>query len=144
LTVNSNSCSNKACTNPNYYDPADPDHWALELEAGREPPRVVFLFIVPYGAYKNTASQEGMPVKNFAAFYVTGWHGQAGTSGDNPCDGVNPPPDAIGDAGPDEAMPAGTIAGYFVDYVTPSAPGDPNAPACQPNQLRPCVPVLVR
>lgn len=143
-TIVNNSCNRYVCNNPNYYDPADPDRWALELQAGVEPPRVVFLFIVPYGAYKNTGPQEGMPVKNFAAFYVTGWHGTAGNSGTNPCEGVDPPPDAIGDAGPDETMPAGSIAGYFVDYVTPSAPGDPNAPACKPNQLRPCVPVLVR
>ena len=43
---------------------------------GRASPRVVFLFIVPYGAYKNTGSQRRIPILNFAAFYVTGWSGQ--------------------------------------------------------------------
>jgi len=140
--VQNNSCNQYVCNNYNFYDPANPNRWALELQAGQEPPRVVFLFIVPYGAYKNTASQEGMPVLNFAAFYITGWHGNAGNAGQNPCERTDP--DGAGPALPDETMPAGSIAGYFVDYVTPSAPGDPDAPACKPDQLRPCVPVLVR
>ena len=86
--INNNSCQQHACNNPNYYDPADPDRWALM--GGEASKRVVFLFIVPYGAYKNTGPQEGLPILNFAAFYVTGWHGQNGNPGNNPCDSPDP------------------------------------------------------
>ena len=137
--INNNQCQRHACTNPNYYDPADPDRWALM--GGEASQRVVFLFIVPYGALKNTGPQEGLPILNFAAFYVTGWHGNNGNPGNNPCD--SPDPDGAGPARPDEPADTGEIIGYFVDWTMPSAPGNPNA-VCVVNQLRPCVPVLVR
>jgi len=35
------------------------------------------------------------------------------------------------------------VAGYFVSYTAPDAPGDPDS-VCVIGQLRPCVPVLVR
>ena len=102
---------------------------------------MVYLFIVPYGAFKNTGPQEGLPILNFAAFYVTGWRGQPGNPGNNPCAGTDP--DGAGPAVPDESLQPGEIAGYFVQNVFPSAPGNPNA-VCEVDELRPCVPVLVR
>ena len=141
-----NGCQRKACINPNYYDRTNPGQWALA--GGRASARVVFLFIVPYGAYKNTGPNDGLPVLNFAAFYVTGWHGQNGGPGNNPCDSINPadyPPAHPGDPPPrnDEPAQDGEIIGYFVDWTMPDFPGDPNNP-CVLGQLRPCVPVLVR
>jgi hypothetical protein len=138
--INNNACSRYTCTNPNYYDTANPNRWALQ--GGEPSPRVVFLFIVPYGAYKNTGSQEGMPILDFAAFYVTGWHGNSGAAGQNPCEG-NDPDGPNGPAVPDETANSGEITGYFVNWTFPNAPGNPHA-VCIPNQLRPCVPVLVR
>jgi hypothetical protein len=137
--VNNNSCNQYACTNFNYYDPAKPNQWALGT--GQPSPRVVFLFIAPYGAFKNTGSQEGLPVLDFAAFYITGWRGSGG-AGQNPCEGTDP--DGGGPAKPDEtATGKGSIMGYFVNYALPNAPGDPGS-ICVIGQLRPCVPVLVR
>jgi hypothetical protein len=137
--VQNNSCNQFACNNPNYYDPANPNRWALGT--GEPSPRVVFLFVVPYGAYRNTPSQGGLPVLNFVAFYITGWRGN-GASGENPCAGSDP--DGPGPAVPDEPnLPKGGISGYFVSYTMPSAPGDPHS-ICVLGQLRPCVPVLVR
>ena len=90
LESNSNSCNSKAAQ-PELLRPRRTRRWASE--AARPSPRVVFLFIVPYGAYKNTASQEGLPILNFAAFYVTGWHGQNGNRGRaTPVDGSTPTP----------------------------------------------------
>ena len=141
-----NGCQRKACINPNYYDPANPGQWALA--GGEASPRVVYLFVVPYAAYKSTSANDGLPVLNFAAFYVTGWHGQNGGPGNNPCDDINPadyPPAKPGDppALDDEPTQRAEIVGYFVDWTMPDAPGDPNNP-CVLGQLRPCVPVLVR
>ena len=137
--IKNNSCNKYQCINPNYYDPANPAKWALGT--GTPSPRVVFLFIVPYGAYRNTPSQGGLPVLNFAAFYITGWRGSGG-AGTNPCEGTDP--DGPGPAVPDESgLQKGEISGYFVDYTFPDAPGDPHS-ICVIGQLRPCTPVLVR
>ena len=104
--INTNSCNQYACTNKNFYDPANPDQWALNgPNAGTK--RVVFLFIVPYGAYKNTGPQDGLPVLNFAAFYITGWHGNDGNAGQNPCEG---------DPRPAGARPAGRVRGARLDH----------------------------
>lgn len=136
--VKSNSCNKYDCVNPNYYDPTNADEWSLQ--GGKPSPRVIFIFVVPYGAYKNTGPQETIPLLTFAAFYVTGWSGQGG-SGKNPCeDSKNlPDPDAI----VDEDTKGGDIAGYFVGYTMPDAPGDPHS-VCVHDQLKPCTPVLVR
>ena len=104
--------------------------------------RVVFIFIIPYGAYKNTPSQGTMPVLNFAAFYVTGWSGSGG-SGKNPCEDSKNLPLADLNARVDDDTAGGDIAGYFVGYALPDAPGDPNS-VCVIGQLKPCTPVLVR
>ena len=137
--INNNACQQTACTNYNYYDPANPNQWALQ--GGEPSPRVVFLFIVPYNAFRNTGPQDGLPILNFAAFYITGWRGTNGQSGANPCAGSDP--DGAGPAVPDETLQPGEIAGYFVGWTMPSAPGNPNA-VCVQGQIRPCVPVLVR
>jgi hypothetical protein len=137
------SPSTSKCNNPNFYDKNNPGEWALH--GGEPSPRVVYIFIVPYGAYKNTGSQETIPILTFAAFYVTGWEGNGGNA--NPC---VPDPDGSGPALADEDPTAdpkdkdkGDIVGYFVDYTLPDAPGDPNA-VCELGLLLPCVPVLVR
>ena len=137
--IQSNSCQNYACNNYNYYNPAQPDRWALE--GGEPSPRIGLIFIVPYGAYKGTASQETMPILSFAAFYITGWEGKGAGANQNPClpGGPPGPPGSI----PDENTNGGDIVGYFVDYTAADAPGDPNA-NCVIGQLQPCVPVLVR
>ena len=132
--INNNSCQQHTCTNPNYYNPLNPGQWALQ--GGTPSQRVVKLFIVPYGAYKNTGPQDGLPILNFAAFYVTGWQGQPADA--NPCT-ADPPGPAI----PDEIPAVGEIVGYFVNWTEPGGPYDPNS-TCVIGQLTPCTAVLVR
>ncbi len=86
------------------------------------------LFIVPYGAFKGVNAQDGLPLSDFAAFYVTGWGGNGANA--NPCNGDDP------------AQP-GEIVGYFVEFVGPNiGPVDPDA-TCVVGQIRPCRAVLV-
>ena len=142
--IQSNSCNKYQCINPNYYDQANPDEWSLQ--GGKPSRRVIFIFVVPYGAYKFTGPQETIPLLTFAAFYVTGWSGSGG-SGKNPCEdpkNLPPNPDPTGPApSVDEDTQGGDIAGYFVGYTMPDAPGDPHS-VCVHDQLKPCTPVLVR
>jgi hypothetical protein len=138
--IQNNSCSKYVCTNPNYYDPGTKT-WAQPTTG--ESPRIVYLFIVPYGSYKNTGPQDGLPILDFAAFYVTGWDPQGNGNGNgNPCNTINSasyPPGARND----ETVASGGVVGYFVRSAMPDVPGDPTQ-ECDPTKLRPCVPVLVR
>jgi hypothetical protein len=137
--IQSNSCQNYACTNPNFYNPATPNEWSIH--GGKPSPRVVYIFIVPYGAYKRTSSQSTMPILSFAAFYITGWEGKGSGVNQNPC--LNPDPDGGGPARVDEDTNGGDVVGYFVNYAMPDAVGDPDS-VCVIGQLQPCTPVLVR
>jgi putative Flp pilus-assembly TadE/G-like protein len=133
--IQNNSCSKYACTNPNYYDPAQKT-WTFPTTG--DSPRIVYIFIVPYGSYKNTGSQETIPVLDFAAFYVTGFDPQ-GNGKQNPCTQGSPPPGAR----LDESVSSGGVVGYFVRTALPDVPGDPTK-VCKIGQIRPCTPVLVR
>ena len=122
--IQNNSCSQTSCNYPSRY-PATPDpDWSAEPGD----PRVVNLFVVPYGAFKGVNAQDGLPIVKFPRFYVTGWGGN-GSNG-NPC------PDD------DPALP-GEIVGYFIAFGEPGGPVDPNL-SCIPGDLTPCRAVLVR
>jgi hypothetical protein len=133
--IQNNSCSQYDCTNPNYYDPAQKT-WTQPTNG--DSPRIVYIFIVPYGSYKNTGSQATIPVLDFAAFYVTGFDPQ-GAGKQNPCTFGSLPAGARYD----DAVTSGGIVGYFVRKAAPDFPGDPTE-VCKINQIRPCTPVLVR
>jgi hypothetical protein len=138
--ISNNGCTgHPVCMNPNRYadwvngqgDPADP--------------RIVKLFIVPYGSLKGLQAQDGVPILDFATFYITGWGGNGANA--DPCTGDVP---AVGDAPDDTLNPSGQplgngeIVGYFIEFVGPNVgPVDPNA-NCVIGQIRPCRAVLVR
>jgi Flp pilus assembly protein TadG len=101
--------------------------------------RIMNLFIVPYGAFKNTGPQDGLPILAFAAFYVTGANGQGGAQ--NPCD---TDPDGTGPEEADDPAAAGEVKGYFIEWVdNDPGPVDPIA-TCVVGQIIPCRAVLVR
>jgi hypothetical protein len=85
-------------------------------------PRIVPLIITPFGSFGGTGN-DIVPVIDFAAFYVVGWHG-------DPCPGAHP-------------VPKGFIAGHFVKYATPNPLGA-GENVCDPDSLTPCVAVLTR
>jgi hypothetical protein len=119
---NKNSCANTACIHPNQYV-----QWLAGTSTDKS--RIVDVFVVPYGAFKGVNAGDGVPISDFAKFYVTGWGGN-GASGD-PCSGDDP------------AQP-GEIVGYFVEFVGANTnPVDLDA-TCVLGQLTPCRALLVR
>jgi hypothetical protein len=92
-------------------------------------PRIVPVFLVPFGAFGGSGSNNVVPVTGFATFYVTGWsQGNGGQQGD-PCPGA----DAV-DGG-------GEITGHFIKYVESINTGG-GGPTCDFNALGTCVAVL--
>jgi hypothetical protein len=88
-----------ACTSPN--------NWADFPDLSPEDPRIVQVFLTPYGSFTGSGS-ENVPVTNFATFYVTGWTAQ-GSGFANPCQGNGDDPVPNNDAG--------FIVGHFIKYI---------------------------
>lgn len=116
-----------SCTQKNHwpaYDPADP--------------RILPVFVVPYGAFQDNGSGKGsdVPVQDFAFFYVTGWSGNPGFK--NPCqgDGDDPVP---------ENNP-GYIVGHFIKYVVTLNDGGGSDTPCDlgASSISGCVAVMTR
>ena len=120
------------CTSPNRYpNYSDGD------------PRILALFLVPYGSLAAIGSGGGetVPISNFAYFYVTGWHSKGGGF-DNPCEapGFTPPDVFSPDATPDDQ---GVISGYFISYVAPNT-GGAGDDQCDPDTIGGCVAVMTK
>jgi hypothetical protein len=112
------------CTAPNHwpnYKPGDP--------------RIVTVFITPYGSFGGTGTSNQFPVQTFAAFYVTGWQGQ-GQGNTNPCQPSN--------GGTDDPAAAGTIVGHFIHYTQLVNDGSGSTQTCVANSLNECVAVMTR
>ena len=125
-----NSCAghNYTCTNAIFYQNANNPF------ANANDPRIIKIYVIPYGALKNTTGNDEIPVIDFAAFYVTAWKFQNAV---DPCGpgGTSPDTAKLGD---------NEVGGYFIRYVGPdTGPVDLNV-ICDANQTRPCRAVLVR
>jgi hypothetical protein len=98
-------------------------------------PRVVAVFLVPFGTFESSGNQL-VPITDFAAFYVTGWSSN-GAGFANPCIGNGDQfvPGTSGDNG--------VISGHFVKNVTPNAGGSGTA-TCDFDDIGECVAVLVK
>lgn len=98
-------------------------------------PRVVSVFLVPFGTFQSAGNQL-VPIIDFAAFYVTGWSSTGGGFA-NPCIGN-------GDqfvAGTETDN--GVISGHFVKNVKPNAGGSGTA-TCDFNDIGECVATLIK
>jgi hypothetical protein len=108
-----------ACTNSNHWPNYQPND-----------PRIVPLFVVPYGSFQGTGNQT-FPIQDFANFYVTGWTGQGGGFA-NPCQGNG-----------DDPGTAGAITGHFIKYI--ASAGKPDVQPCDlNNSISGCVAVMTR
>ena len=112
-----------SCTQPN--------HWSSFPNFDPGDPRIVQLFLTPFGSFNGSGSGT-VPVTGFATFYVTGWNGSGGGF-NNPCQG----------AGGDDPAPDGYIVGHFIKYIDTLNPGSGSTP-CDPNLLGSCTAVLNR
>jgi len=110
------------------------NYWSADWTGGTfdvQPgdPRLVLLFMVPFGAFR-TSGNKLFPITNFGAYYITGWGGNGGGN-DDPCPGADP------------GIPAGWLSGHFVTYRLPSNNNGGNG-ACDPAGTNPCVAVLTQ
>ena len=101
-----------------------PNNWPDYTQQGDK--RVIVMMLTDFSALSGQGKTQ-VPVVNFGAFYVMGWSG-------NKC----------GDAWPfaGNEPQGGNIWGYFIKYATLDQ--IPSGLICDPTQITPCVPVLVR
>jgi Flp pilus assembly protein TadG len=109
-----------------------PNHWPNYQQGD---PRIVTVFITPYGSFGGKGTSTQFPVQAFAAFYVTGWQGQ-GQGNTNPCQPSS--------GGTDDPAAAGTIVGHFIHYTQLVNDGSGSTQTCVANSLNECVAVMTR
>jgi hypothetical protein len=105
------------------------NNWSSFPDLPAGDPRIVPVFLVPFGSFSGSGSNTTVPVIGFATFYVTGWsQGNGGQQGD-PCPGA------------DAVNGGGEITGHFIKYVDSVNTGGGGSP-CDFNSLGTCVAVL--
>jgi len=102
------------CTSPN--------NWASFPDLPPGDPRIVPVFVTPFGTFEGSGN-DVVPVKNFAAFYVTGWFS-------SPCSGDDPVPDR------------GYIVGRFIKYVFSLNSGGGSGQLCDFDAFGSCIAVM--
>jgi Flp pilus assembly protein TadG len=118
-----------ACTKPNLWNSFTFTNGVPNVSA--TDPRVVTVFVTPFGSFGGSGSSSSYPIAQFASFYITGWEGQ-GEGFNNPCQGNG-----------DDTAQSGTIVGHFIKYTTLDSSGS-GTTSCEPNSLGQCVAVLTR
>jgi hypothetical protein len=122
------------CTSPN--------NWSSFPDLPEGDPRILQVFLTPFGAFSNTGNDETVPISDFATFYVTGWTGQ-GEGFDNPCEAPNADLD-IPDDDPVPGGDPGTIVGHFIIYIDKLNTGGGSGIGCSFTSLGTCVLVLTQ
>jgi len=112
------------CTSPN--------NWSSFPNLPAGDPRVLNVFITPFGSFGGSGSAV-VPVTKFGTFYVTGWTGQ-GSGFANPCQGNGDDPVPNGDAG--------NIVGHFIKYIYVLNDGGGSGDPCDFNSFGSCIAVL--
>lgn len=112
------------CTSPN--------NWSMFPNLPPGDPRVLNVFIVPFGSFGGSGNAV-VPVTKFGTFYVTGWTAQ-GNGFRNPCQGNGDDPVPNGDAG--------NIVGHFVKYIFGLNNGGGGGQLCDFGSFGSCISVL--
>lgn len=114
------------------------DHWLVGDAIPQGDPRVMSTFVVFTGDYINANGNTPVPIRDFAAFYVTGWkfNGQQVTcpTGLTPTQANEPPP----------ASAAGANNAIWGHWITYTVPGIGGGNICDFQAFGECTPVLVR
>ena len=112
------------CTSPN--------NWSMFPFLPLGDPRVLNVFITPFGSFGGSGSGV-VPVVKLGTFYVTGWTA-SGAGFKNPCQGNGDDPVPNNDAG--------NIVGHFIKYVFSNANGGGGGQTCDFNAFGSCIAVL--
>jgi Flp pilus assembly protein TadG len=115
-----------SCSNPN--------HWSDFPNLSAGDPRIVHVFLTPYGSFSGNGS-DTVPVSDFATFYVTGWTSQ-GSGFANPCQGNGDDPVPGNDAG--------YIVGHFIKYIDVLNDGGGGSQLCDLSSFGMCVAILTQ
>ena len=105
-----------------------PNHWSQFPNIPSGDPRVIPLFLTPFGSFSGSGSAV-VPVIDFAYFYVTGYSGQGNNT--DPCYQQGQP-------GSDDKADPGFIVGHFIKYVQSLGNASGSQP-CDPNSFGGCV-----
>jgi hypothetical protein len=106
------------------------DNWGGTIPSND--PRILEVFIADYDAFTSTGGSTTIPIRRFAAFYVTDWFSNNNPS-TNPC----PPTVAA-----DKATADGDVVGHFIKYVSPDNGGSGSSGACVPTSIDLCFAAL--
>jgi Putative Flp pilus-assembly TadE/G-like len=109
--------------NPN--DCASPNNWEDFPNLDPSDPRIVPVFITPFGSFDESGSGT-VPVTDFAVFYASGWDDSQSTCAD------------------DDLAPDKSIVGHFIKYVQAFNDGSAGEEHCTVNELGSCVAVLTQ
>jgi hypothetical protein len=114
-----------------------PNHWSMFPALPAGDPRIVQVFINPFGAFDGTSGSGSVRVDSFASFYITGWTG-SGSGFNNPCQGNGDDPVPNNDAG--------IIVGHFIKYVQTlnTGGGGPGFCDLSPTAWGSCVAVMTQ
>jgi hypothetical protein len=101
---------------------------------------VMSAFIVFSGDIESASGNTDVPIRQFAAFYVTGWKYQGGgqvtcPTGANPTQANEDPPASVASA-------QNAVWGHWITYTVPGK-GDPQQ-ICDFQAIGECTPVLTR
>jgi hypothetical protein len=99
-----------------------PNNWSSFPDLPPGDPRIVPLIVTPFGSFSGSGN-EVIPVKNFGAFYVTGWSS-------SPCSGDDP------------VANNGDIAGRFIKHVFSLNSGGGSDELCDFSAFGSCVAVM--
>jgi hypothetical protein len=128
-SLNCNNGSATNCTHPNRW----PNYAAND-------PRLVDVFLTPFGTFTGTGNDSTVPVIDFGQFYVTGYTAANGQGVKTPCANLG---GADADAYSITPPPDGNISGHFVIGIKPNNSQPPDQP-CDPARVGLCTPVLVK
>jgi hypothetical protein len=109
-----------------------PNNWSQFPFIPPGDPRVLSVFITPFGSFSGSGSGV-VPVTKLGTFYVTGWTA-SGSGFKNPCEGNGDDPVPGGDAG--------NIVGHFIKYIFGLNNGGGGTTTCDFDGFGSCIAVL--
>ena len=115
-----------------YVPGGDYWQWFGSKDFNPTDPRIVQLFMVPFGSFQSTG-QAIYPIVNVGEFYITGWGGNSNNNND-PCKQL--------DGSPADPAAPGYLTGHFIKRTSAFTSGGGGTVTCDLTSFTPCTPVL--